>query len=117
MTDNTTGSGSGHSLPPGAIASRPTNRFTPTENNIYTNAVSMAITPFDLTMTLGRNAVETLSDGTQEGYAVSLVAVTMSLSFAKVLIQNLQQAVTIAENVPAAAQQLASAPAPVPKKS
>lgn len=116
MSDKTN-TGPAVSLPPGAIASRPTNRFTTTENNIYANAVSMAITQFDLTMTLGKNAVETSPNGEQEGYAISLVGVTMSLPFAKILIQHLEQAVNIAENVSAGAQQLMATPGVPPKKS
>lgn len=116
MADKTN-TGSAASLPLGASASRPTNRFTTAEKNIYANAVSMAITQFDLTMTLGKNAVETSSSGEQEGYAIGLVAVTMSLPFAKILIQHLEHAVKIAEDVPAAAQQLMGTTGAPPKKS
>lgn len=90
-------------VPTGALVSKPSGRFVPPEQQIYANAVSMSVTNVDLTINLGRNALEVTQDGGSSGYAVGIVGVSMSPEFAKVLRGQLDLAIALQENIRASA--------------
>ena len=85
--------------PAGTMLSKPSGKFTPPSSQIYANALSVAVTNFDITINFGRNAVEVSEDGTSAGYAVGLVGVAISPAFAKVLRDQLTSAIEMQESL------------------
>uniref|UniRef100_E6QB97 Uncharacterized protein n=1 Tax=mine drainage metagenome TaxID=410659 RepID=E6QB97_9ZZZZ len=86
-------------IPSGPLASKPSGKFTAPNSMVYTNALSVAVTSFDVTLNFGRNAVESHEDGTSTGYAIGLVGVTMTSAFAKVLLTQIAQAIQLQESL------------------